>query len=547
MKKIEFEHKLPSMNIDGRNNGTYNNRELSIPSVLTTTDPKLGQFLHTLHNNIYADRTLVFIDNRVLVCDINWIRDHVHVMKAMRHWEYNLDSFLNFIIDTQREDGQFYELIKQYDDRHWAMVNEDCYVMYPEDNLALVRLELEADIEYLVVEGAVYLYRTTGDDAWLEKVLPKLEKGIRYITSDSKRWDAERGLVKRPFTIDTWDVAYTEGDPSESILDRRIREDSAMSIMHGDNSGVYQAMNQLAWLNRRLGREEAALDWEARAETIRGNMFRYLWNGRFFVHQLHLNHGGADDLEAERLSLSNTYAMNRGVTDPTQTRSIIETYLERKKTTPYFAEWFSIDPPYKSLVGSKPGEYVNGAISPFTAGELAKAALNNGYEEYGWDIISRFMKLVERDGAPYFLYNVDYTPQPQGGPSAWGAAAFVSAVDEGLAGINDVGVNYDEIFFAPKFPVTHYTELRWLTGYEVSKTTVDVRYIQKDAGMRYDIYSPAKKITAHILLPKGEGCAALWVNGCAAAYTVTKVENSRYVDFVLEDIQSSPVSIQIDF
>lgn len=28
--------------------------------------------------------------------------------------------------------------------------------MYPDDNLTLVRLELEADIEYLVVEGCMY-------------------------------------------------------------------------------------------------------------------------------------------------------------------------------------------------------------------------------------------------------------------------------------------------------------------------------------------------------------------------------------------------------
>ena len=124
MKKIEFEHKLPALRIGGNQNGTYNNRELALPSVLTTTDPKLGVFLHKLRSNIYADRILVFIDNKVLMCNINWIRDHVHIMKAMRHWEYNLDSFLNFIIETQREDGQFYELIKQYDDYHWQMVNQ---------------------------------------------------------------------------------------------------------------------------------------------------------------------------------------------------------------------------------------------------------------------------------------------------------------------------------------------------------------------------------------------------------------------------------------
>ena len=539
MKKIEFQHKLPAMKINGVHCGTYNNRELGFPSILTTTDPKLGLFLHQMRSNIFADRRLVFIDGRILMTDLNWIRDHVHVMKAMRHWEYDLKSFLDFIIETQREDGQFYELIKQVDDKHWSFVNEDCYVMYPEDNLSLVRLELEADIEYLVVEGAVYLYKTTGDDAWLKKVLPKLEKGVDYMMSDEKRFDKEHGLVKRPFTIDTWDFTYLP-DAGEN---RRINPNSPMSIMHGDNSGVYQAMNQLAWFNRRLGNEEKAREWEVRAEVLKGNIFKYLWNGKFFIHQLHLNHNGLDNLENERLSLSNTYDINRGLTDTEQSRSIIQEYMARRERTDYFAEWFSIDPPYEKFCTHKKGRYVNGAISPFTAGELAKAAFNNGYEEYGWDIIQRFIKLVERDGTTYFLYDTDGKPQPEGGPSAWGAAALISAVDEGLAGINDIGVNYDEIFFAPKFPVTHYTELRYLTGYEVSGAMVDVRYILTDEGMRYDVYSPAKKITSHILLPKGKKCKKLLIDGEEASFETEPVGESKYVNFTSEPQKRLSVEI----
>lgn len=542
---IDFEHKLPSLNIDGKHNGTYNNPELAFPSILTTADARLGTFMHTLRSAIYAERRVMLIDGKFIACNLNWIRDNVHIMKASRHWDYHLDQFLNFIIDTQREDGQFYELIKQYDDFHWKYVNQDCYVMYPEDNLVLTRLEIEADIEYLVVEGAVYLYRTTGDNEWLKKVLPRLEKAVDYITSDEKRWDKEHGLVKRAFTIDTWDFAY-----KQSSHNRRIDPDTPMSIMHGDNSGVYQAMNQLAWFNQRLNRREKAAEWEKRAEQLKQQMFRYLWNGRFFIHQLHLGHPGADDLENERLSLSNPYDINRGVTNLVQSRRIIEEYMARRKTTDCFAEWFSIDPPYSkeaSFNDLAPGQYVNGAVSPFTAGELAKAAFNNGYEEYGWDIIQRFMKLVERDGTAYFLYDRDSSPQPQGGPSAWGAASLISAVDEGLAGINDIGVKYDEIYFAPKFPVTPYTELRYITGYEVSEILVDVRYIVKEEGMRYDIYSPAKHIKAHILLPKGKKPVKFLVNGAAEGFALNQVGNSLYADVDITDSKTSCVRIEILF
>lgn len=539
---IEFENKLPRMYVDDKQVGTYNNKELGFPSILTTKDSKLGEFIQKLRANITAERSLVFIDGKILLCNKNWIRDHVHVMKAMRHWEYNIDSFLNFIIDTQREDGQFYELIKQYDDFHWKMVNEDCYKMYPEDNLSLVRLELEADIEYLVVEGAMYLYHITGDDEWLKKVLPKLEKGIEYITSNPKRWDEQHGLVKRPFTIDTWDFAY-----NTSPEDRRINPDSPMSIMHGDNSGVYQAMLQLAWFNRRLQNEDKAVFWEEKAELIKKNMFKYLWNGSFFIHQLHLNHNGADNLENERLSLSNPYDINRGVTNIEQSRKIIEEYISRRKTTQKFAEWFAIDPPYKNFIKYKDGEYVNGAISPFTAGELAKAAFNNGYEAYGWDIISRFIKLVERDKDVYFLYFPDSTSQPDGGPSAWGSAAIISAIDEGLAGIKDIGIRYDEIEFSPKFPVTHYTELRYLTGYELTQTMVDVRYILKENGMRYDIYSPAKKIKAHILLPQGKNCNKLLINSTETEFTISKIGDSYYIDTIVSQIGNTKVSFEALF
>ena len=89
--------------------------------------------------------------------------------------------------------------------------------------------------------------------------------------SDEKRFDKERGLVKRPFTIDTWDF-------TDENKHRKIAPDSPMSIMHGDNSGVYQAMNQLAWLNRRLGNEEKAQEWESRAEVLKENIFKHLWN-----------------------------------------------------------------------------------------------------------------------------------------------------------------------------------------------------------------------------------------------------------------------------
>lgn len=536
---IEFDYKLPSMNIEGRHNGRYNNPEMVLPCVLTTTDTKLGDFLHQLHNTVHDDRTLVFVDGRVLMCSINWIRDYVHEMKAFKHWEYNMKGFLQFILDTQREDGCFYELIKQYDDYHWKFVNEDCRIIYEEDNEALVRLEVEADIEYLMVEGAVQYYRATGEWEWLKEALPKLEKGIEYMISNPKRWNPELGLVIRAYTIDTWD--FTSNPASAS--DRRIHDDEPMCAMHGDNSGVYQAMEMLAWINEKAGNHEKAVLWEERAENLKENMFKYLWNGSHFVHQFCIDHPPVDENENIRLSLSNTYDMNRGVTNLEQSRSIIEEYRKRRETTKAFAEWFSIDPPYPKFNLYEAGEYVNGAISPFTAAELAKAAFENGYEEYGWDILQRVMNMVERDENIFFLYHPE-TGMPQGrGPSGWGAATLMNTVDEGLAGIVDRDCLYRVIDFSPRFVVTDYTELRYITGYEAAGKFVDVRFVRKDNGMRYDIYSDTEQINAHILLPKGKICEKVLFNGEEIKFEHSRIADSVYVDFAINTKERKSMEI----
>lgn len=532
--EIQFRNPLPRQSCEGVRCGLYNNPEFSLPGVLTTSGYDLGMFLHKLRINLMANRRLLFIDDKVLVCNHNWIRDHVHDMKGWCHWEYNPLSFLQFIIDTQREDGQFFELVKQMDDRHWQFVDEDCRRLYPEDNLALTRLELEADVEFLVVEGAMAYYRMVGDDKWLAKVLPSLEKGVDYQTSDPKRWSERYGLVIRPYTIDTWDFTYD----LESAHNRRIF--GQMCAMHGDNTGVYQAMNQLAWMNDRLGRVGKASEWRKRAAVLKENVMKHLWNGRFFTHQFPVDGNPPyDGNETNRLSLSDAYALHRDILTADQCRSVVDAFRERRKRVKAFAEWFTIDPPYSpKFMKYAPGEYLNGAISPFTAGELAKGAFKCGREEYGWDIIRRMMKLVERDGDIYFLYD-PISEKPQGGgPSAWGAAALMSAIDEGLAGVVNAGVGYDVMVFSPCWPVTGYTELRYVTGYELTKKYVDVRWILTEKGMRYNLKSPSKLIKAHLLLPKGRTCTRLMVNGVKTPFREATVDSSCYIDFEIEGMPS---------
>ena len=518
------------MRADGKRNGTYNNYELGFPGVLTTTDYRLGKFIYQLRSNIYADRSVAFIDGKFVVCNINWIRDHVHVMKASKHWEYRFNDFLDFIIETQREDGQFFELIKQYDDYHWQYVNEDCYKLYTNDNLTLVRLEIEADIEYLVVEGAANYYHVTGDDEWLSRCLPKLEKAIDYVTSDGKRFDKEHGLVKRGFTIDTWDFAY--GMPATN---RRIDKDTPMSIMHGDNSGIFAAMKKLSAINGIIGNSSAANDWENRAEKIRENLNKYCWNGNFYTHQVHINHQlTPKEDEENRLSFSNTYDINRKVTTAAQASKIISEYIKRRETSGCFAEWFTVNPPYEHFRGGyDANNYVNGCIASLAAGELALAAFNNGFEAYGWDIISRLIDLFEKDGELFFLYDMYNGKNKGGGPSGWGAAAIIAAVDEGLAGFVDTGVQFDTMRFQPRWRITDREYGKYITGYESSGIFAESSYKYYEDADCYRLAVPSNKINCHILLKQNCNVKQIVCNGKSIEFATESLNGSMYANFVL--------------
>lgn len=290
-------------------------------------------------------------------------------------------------------------------------------------------------------------------------------------------------------------------------------------------------MQTLALMNEEIGEKEKANEWRTRALKIKENLDRYCWNGRFYQHQLLLNSVSEDPLEKDRLSLSSTYDMNRGIVSFEQAKSILNEYKSRKVTTDAFCEWFTVDPPYEQFFEYSAGEYINGAIASLTAGELAKAAFSYGEEEYGWDILCRLMDILERDGELFFMYNPETGENAGGGPSGWGAAAILSAIEEGLAGIKDLGVRFNKMLFSPRWCVTDMDEVKYITGYETSHVLVESQYEKSENGMLFRIATPAKEIQCHILVQNGSNVQKVFVNGKEISFRKVLVGDSRYVDF----------------
>ncbi|MFW5830249.1 MAG: hypothetical protein ACOCXA_08305, partial [Planctomycetota bacterium] len=105
--------------------------------------------------------------------------------------------------------------------------------------------------------------------------------------------------------------------------------------------------------------------------------------------------------ESSQVSLSNAYALNRGIRHE-QAAAIITTYQRIRRAMPDDspAEFFMIYPPFQKGWGphASPGQYTNGGVTGIVAGELARGAFTHGFEDYGVDILERYHELATSFG-----------------------------------------------------------------------------------------------------------------------------------------------------
>ena len=485
---------------------------------------------------------------------VPWIRDHVHVMKAMKYLYPDMKSFLEFFLENQTEEGIYFDYYfplnyggagnskNIFDKRYWKV--------FPEDSIEMHRLPVEADLEYLMVEGVYTVWQCTGDTAFVSKWLPTLVKGINYSMTDPLRWSKKHQLVKRGYTLDTWDFmqlpttreeyAKNGGNVQKGIFD--IDENTPMGIMHGDNSGMYAACTQLAKLFAITGDKPAAQQWSSKAKHFRTRTNALCWNGKFYAHFIE------DDPQPayltmdqqNTLSLSNPYDINRGLPTEQMAQSIIHTYQQLKEDQRHasFAEWYGIYPAVlPHFADYLPGSYMNGGVNTIVAGELAKAAFRHGYESYGVDILQRLMDLMKKhNGDLPVAYKPDGTVD-EGIPDNWGQAAVYSALIEGLAGISDKSSLFSTVEISP----------RWMAA-GINKASVQVQYGPSGAGIRYeyerdqasrtiqlafdgDMY----KTTIRILLPPGVTRATVRADGKILPASTVTIRKSSYVVIALPE------------
>jgi hypothetical protein len=456
-----------------------------------------------------------------------WLRDHVYQGRGFRYFERDVTSLLDAFRAAQRPDGSFPDVID-----------------YPERSVRAFRKEVESDLDFLCVQGVYEAWQMTGEDAWLRANLEAMRRALRYLTGDPLRWNAERNLVRRPYTIDMWDFSYgpTTISPDGHPAPRHwIDADTIWGTFHGDNTGLAHALMLMARVEERVGDPALAETWRAQSRDLMQRLNDLSWNGRFFTEDPAFRPDGVDP--ATQLSLSNAYALNREVLDQWQGQQIVEEYYRRRDFGRAFAEWYSIDPPFPSgsfgMAGGKgenPGEYVNGGIMPLVGGELARGAFRYGLEAYGFDILRRYAELTRLTGATYLWYYPTGTPGIQGpdtlASDGWGAGAMIGALMEGAAGFNDRASAYRDLLLAP----------RWAADPTVAGVYAVARYAASDGYAAYhwrretrsislNVTGSAERAEVRLLVPPEIAARPLQVtlNGASLPATIQVTRTSAYV------------------
>lgn len=476
-----------------------------------------------------------------------WIRDHSDMMRGFKYFESDMTSAVDHFAETQAANGRIFDFFTIFPEK--LPSEKENWNKY-------VRVAVEADVEFRFVKGAYLAWQATGDDEWIAKLFPKLEKALGYNLTNPWRWDEKTQLVKRPYTIDTWDFAYTAG--KHDWLQFQITDDTFWGIMHGDNSGYYEAFRIMARLSDYLGLQDKKVYWQNLADGLRERMNQVCWNGTFYTHFVKLTPVTIDGLdEASQLSLSNPMDINRGAPSHEMAVSIIKEYQRRRENSSAFAEWFSIDPAFPDgIFGEEKivrGAYCNGGIMPLVGGELARAAFDHGFETYGVDILKRYYDLISESGESYLWYfpdgshaTVETSTSPDALPTdGWGSSAMLYALMEGLAGIEDKFKLYQTVKISPRWAAADVKQAEVSAAYECSGRGVGYTYHCNDRLISLDVRAQDSQASFHVLLPKETEVQRVEIEGSHSPFSVQKIEKSVYVDFDCRISQKANIKIYL--
>ena len=382
----------------------------------TSVNDEKGEFksyFNMVYNSmakIWGDGGIQLFNGKSYKTYDGWFQDNVHTFKGMKYFDSQVKDFVDLFADGQKDNGMIYDnYYGNYNDfQSWFDRFGPEFVTQGErskNSSYWCRIPIENEPEFSFLEAVYFVWKATGDDAWMKKRVENCIRAIHYTMTDPYRWSDKFQLTKRAYTIDIWDFQCKE-DASLYRLNDVMKAElgkTRYGISYADNIGMAIGCEYVSEMLTYLGSNDDAVKYHQLSEDWRKKTDDLCWNGHFYRMwvpedtSIKRDFGGTD--ETKLVSLNNTYCMNRRMPHD-KAVEIIKTYQRIREEMPKSSpgEWYLMYPPYEKGWHIDKWEYMNGGVSPVTAGELAHGAYENGYEDYATDILRRVCALADKSG-----------------------------------------------------------------------------------------------------------------------------------------------------
>lgn len=347
---------------------------------------------------------------------VNWVLDNNNTMKGMQYFSPYSSDLTDLLRENQKPDGMIWSFVQpDKDDFHYYETAYSYLGYFDRNNGAwFVRQPAENHVEYNFVNMIYQHWKASGDTEWMKMNLDCAMRALDYCVTDTLKWSQRFRLLKRPYCIDSWDFQVDDKYTPEAPLSPTmvvVPGKTKFGIFFGDNTGYYEACNQLAEMLKYASREDKATIYAVRGKEILDRLITLSWNGKYFTHFIDEDPNVKRDLgvdEKSQIAQGNMYSLNRGLPHE-MNKAIINTYIDLRKRLPVNSpgEWYSIYPPFEKgfTIHDAKWQYMNGGVAGHALGEIARGAYENGYEDYASDVMNRMFDLIKKaDNRLWFAY-----------------------------------------------------------------------------------------------------------------------------------------------
>jgi hypothetical protein len=183
------------------------------------------------------------------------------------------------------------------------------------------------------------------------------------------------------------------------------------------------------------------------------------------------------------------------------------------------------------------GTYVCGFDNPHPDREVSELALRAAENGSFWMVLG-----ITLCDAPVFFMPDDLS---FGIPNNWGAAAVLYALVEGLAGVKDTGVTFDQALLAPRWEAAGVDQASATIRYPASDGYLAYEYVRDTDAIRVDVAGTAEETDLRILLPEGRKVAVVLLDGESVDWDEVTVESSVYAEVPLEGLSGKSVAVKL--